>query len=519
VNEATFGAPLSASRPRAVPHPRVLLALLALLGLRVAFWLVAPPNSDEAYYWLWGLHPALSYLDHPPLHAWIQGAFHALLGQSLLVLRLPAALTTVATVVLVARLAGRISGARHSPIVTVAAVVLASPLLLMFTSFAWQDHLLIFLVLASTSLFLDVLAAAAAGVRAPTWKILGAGLTLGLAGITKYNAVFLAVGYGGVLATEPGARRLLRDPRVWAALALCLATLTPVLLWNVEHGFASFRFQTADRMHYRFLGPNGVLHFLGPSLLFLSPVLAWAMAAGVRRQGWARAPSGAALRRLALLVFAASTATFLALSLFTWVIYYWNVVAYLLLLPPAVVWLAERPRVLRWHLGYGLVLAAGMVVHGTLLPLSALAPSVKDEDSKEVYGWDAVAAAVREEARPGERPLAGDYRPASHLDWALGGPATAVLGLPSAFDDWPSSQLRPGEAAIVVGDPRERFIDEARCRFERMTLLRKVPVVRLGLKLKEYELWRGEGFRGAHGRAICGPAEATVSPAAARSLP
>jgi hypothetical protein len=25
------------------------------------------PIGDEAYYWLWGQHMALSYFDHPPL--------------------------------------------------------------------------------------------------------------------------------------------------------------------------------------------------------------------------------------------------------------------------------------------------------------------------------------------------------------------------------------------------------------------------------------------------------------------
>ena len=66
----------------------VLPTLIALGVLRLIFWLTTFPNPDEAYYWLWGQHPALSYYDHPPLQAWIQGLTTALLGQSFLTLRL-----------------------------------------------------------------------------------------------------------------------------------------------------------------------------------------------------------------------------------------------------------------------------------------------------------------------------------------------------------------------------------------------------------------------------------------------
>jgi 4-amino-4-deoxy-L-arabinose transferase-like glycosyltransferase len=70
--------------------PRSFLPfLLAFILLRLVFWFATFPNPDEAYYWLWGQHPALSYYDHPPLEAWLQGLFTAVLGRSTFVLRLP----------------------------------------------------------------------------------------------------------------------------------------------------------------------------------------------------------------------------------------------------------------------------------------------------------------------------------------------------------------------------------------------------------------------------------------------
>ncbi len=65
--------------------PRSLLPfLIAFLVLRLVFWFATFPNPDEAYYWLWGQHPGLSYYDHPPLQAWIQGLLQQRLDDRLL---------------------------------------------------------------------------------------------------------------------------------------------------------------------------------------------------------------------------------------------------------------------------------------------------------------------------------------------------------------------------------------------------------------------------------------------------
>ena len=50
---------------------QVLVGLF--LVLKLVFLFGSGPTSDEAYYWLWGQHPALSYYDHPPFHAWMLG--------------------------------------------------------------------------------------------------------------------------------------------------------------------------------------------------------------------------------------------------------------------------------------------------------------------------------------------------------------------------------------------------------------------------------------------------------------
>ena len=496
--EASPGVLTGLSRAKATTARMAALAFLVLVGLRLVYWLVAPPNSDEAYYWLWGLRPALSYFDHPPLHAWIQGLVHAILGQSRFALRLAPAATTAGTVWLVARMAMRSAGETRPPVVLSGAVILASPLFLMLTSFAWHDHLLIFLVLLSASLFSDVLADVAAGQEGSTAKLLGAGATLGLAALAKYSAVFLAVGVAATVLSHPRLRPMLLEGRLWGTVLLCLAVMSPTLVWNARHGFASYRFHLADHIARELkFHPIGLVHFLGPTILFLSPVLCFAFLAVLRRGARGPTPYGSILARLGVAVFAASSATFLAMSFVVWTLYYWNLVAYLLLLPPAVGWFAEHPRPLRWHLGIGVFLAAAMVFHGAVVPLSALIPGVADDDTFEVYGWEGIVAAIREEQRPGEKLLADDYRPAAHLDFTLGGLDTVVIAdRPSQFDFWSEPALRQGDSAIMLTDAREPPKKKLMSRFQRFTHLRAVPVSRLGVYLKDYQLWRGEGFLG-----------------------
>ncbi|MGC8714530.1 MAG: glycosyltransferase family 39 protein, partial [Leptodesmis sp.] len=83
--------------------------------------------------WLWGQHPALSYYDHPPLPAWIQGAFTALFGRSHLVLRLPNLISNIIFFAVYHRIAKYLYGGEANRFFwLVVMLVLASPLYFLF---------------------------------------------------------------------------------------------------------------------------------------------------------------------------------------------------------------------------------------------------------------------------------------------------------------------------------------------------------------------------------------------------
>jgi 4-amino-4-deoxy-L-arabinose transferase-like glycosyltransferase len=506
----TTGAPGGSAAPppagvaAGAPTRGVVVAVGVLAALRLAHWLLAPPNSDEAYYWAWGQHPALSYYDHPPLLAWTQGLVHALLGRSELALRLPAALCTVGLVLLGARVAARLAAPGRGRVTFAAAALLGSPLLLMFTSFAWHDALLLFLCALAATLLVDFLAEVAEGGRGSTARLFLGAAVLGLAALAKYNSIFVAVGVAGAIALDPRLRKLFRDPRLWLAAAITLAVLSPIVIWNLDHGLASFRFHLGQRQGVSEglrLRPRAPVDFLVPTVLLLGPAFVIAAVRAFRTGDPSRVFAGGAwagvYRRVALLVFASSTAAFLALSLVSWTLYYWNIVAYVLLVPPVAVVLAARPRLLRFHLGYGLVAAAVLVAHAVVIPLTAPFPWIQDDDSKEPLGWPTISQAVAEElARgPGRFPATTDYRSAAHLAWALGTADVVVVpgGRLSQFDYW-LDRSRGGGTAVLVTDHRGPMDAGVARWFDRVTHLRTLPVDRLGLRIKTYDLWLAEGF-------------------------
>src|SRR5271156_6946342 len=69
---------------------------------------------DELYFIVCGEHPALGYVDQPPLIPLIAGASHALFGTALIPLRLIPALAMSATVALTAELARILGGGRFA---------------------------------------------------------------------------------------------------------------------------------------------------------------------------------------------------------------------------------------------------------------------------------------------------------------------------------------------------------------------------------------------------------------------
>ena len=117
---------------------------LVLLAGKLALLVFVHPFMDEAYYAMWGQHPALSYFDHPPLIGWTQGLSAAIFGWNQLGLRVPLVLTLAADVALLNLFARRLGGDDWQRMFWLTlALFCSSPVFSALTAIGLPDHLLI----------------------------------------------------------------------------------------------------------------------------------------------------------------------------------------------------------------------------------------------------------------------------------------------------------------------------------------------------------------------------------------
>ncbi|HEV2673828.1 MAG TPA: glycosyltransferase family 39 protein [Aliidongia sp.] len=186
---------------------------------------------NELYFIICGRHPAFGYVDQPPLIPLLAAATQ-LFGESVWLLRLPAALAAVALVPLTAAMARALGGTRTAAWIAGLAAGL-SPMLAALTTVLTTASLE---PLAWTGLTYCVLRAVQGGDRR---FLYGAGLVAGLAMAAKYGAAIWIIVLGiGLIATP--ARRLFRQPGLWGAGLLAVAIGAPSLVWQALNGWPFF---------------------------------------------------------------------------------------------------------------------------------------------------------------------------------------------------------------------------------------------------------------------------------------
>ena len=168
---------MQASPPRIWPFA----ALLALVLVRLAVAARTPIIDDEGYYWLWSRHLSLSYLDHPPLVAWLD-AIATSAARTEWLLRLPAMVATLATTLVLYGLGRDLFD--HRAGLRAAALHVAVPVFALQAIHAIPDPLLYLWWAAGMWAFWRAVHGAS--------RMWGAcGLALGLGVLSKYAALVL----------------------------------------------------------------------------------------------------------------------------------------------------------------------------------------------------------------------------------------------------------------------------------------------------------------------------------------
>jgi 4-amino-4-deoxy-L-arabinose transferase-like glycosyltransferase len=375
--------------------------LLALVAARIAALGANATDLffDEAQYWSWSLEPALGYYSKPPMVAWLIRLATDACGVSEFCVRLPSPLVHTATAAVIFLLARRLYDLRTAALAGLAFATL--PGVSLSSGIISTDVPLLF------SWALALLALVALIETRSWWPALLLGLALGLGLNAKYAMAWFVLCLGVYLVATPERRAILRDPRLWVALAIGVLLIAPNLAWNASHSFATFA-HTADnaRWHGSLLNPLKAIEFFGSQFGVFGPVLF----AGLLVVAWRAYHRGVPAADRLLLAFALPVLVVITAQAFVSRAHAnWAAVSYV---AGTVLVVATLVRDLSWgwlrasfalHVALAVALGAATAVAGRIAPPFGTDPFAR------TLGWRLIADATRDEiakARAAGRPYA-----------------------------------------------------------------------------------------------------------------
>ncbi len=411
-----------------------LWLIVGVTVLRAIVGAATPLIDDEAYYWLWARHLDLSYLDHPPMIAYLV-FLSTLFGSSAIWIRLGPLLLGAATSYALFLLGRDLFGARAGFIAAVLFQLV--PVLAGAGLLATPDAPLFLAWTVTLRWFWQAL-------HGQPERWVGAGLALGFGLLSKLYMVFLGIGVAIFVLLY--ARVWLTRPQPYGAGVLAVVVFLPVIYWNYTHGWAMVQFILHERPGGTPLGLAGVAELVVQQLAFallLFPAFVYALYAAWRLRGdaryaylfWTSVPTIAAT-----MAFAATSGAPHG---------NWLGPSYLGL---AVVLGAQWNRVTAALA----VVTALIIAYGFVVPfIGALPPP---PGSEEIYGWKEAAGRVQQEREalsPTAVVVADRYQIASQLAYYTRAtiPVTLVP-CPNRASIWPRGSEFRGTEAIAVLDAR-----------------------------------------------------------------
>jgi 4-amino-4-deoxy-L-arabinose transferase-like glycosyltransferase len=472
---------------------QLILLILITTALRLAFAATTGLGVDESYMVSAGRVLSLGYFDHPPASWWLSWAATHLFGsEAPIVARLPFILLFALTTWLMARLGEEIGGPRAG---FWAAVTLNLSPVFGITSGTW--------VLPDGPLDCALTAAALCLIRAlqGRWRYwCGAGACAGLALFSKYSAVLTIAGAFVFLLLHRDHRVWLRRWEPYAAGAIALLVFSPVLVWNIDHQWASFAFQGARASGLRF-HPLAPVATLAGEALFVLPwfwapmvILGW----HALRSDW-RDQMLACLASPPIVIFAVISA---------WssqrVLFHWAAPGYLMLFPLLGRFVSshwDRGAVRASIVGSAALCLVSVTVIATQLQfdwLRALMPA-KDPTAEGV-DWTSLRddLTARGLLHPGAVVGVPNWRDAGKIAHALG-PGVTVICLNSDSRQFgfavPTDQWIGANVLLLIVDHPDTVIPALNDRFERIEMLPPAAVTLRGRTLKTATVAIGERLR------------------------
>lgn len=427
-------------------HRRAALILVTAMCLWRAYLAATLQlHPDEAYYWLWTRHLAAGYFDHAPLLAYLvslttlpgQGEFWVRLGGVLLVPGLSWMLWRLALQVYESEAvaAGAVMLLNVAPL-SVLGLLVTSPDVP--SVFFWALGVMVLWALVRTQ-------------QTRLWYVLGVVFGLGL--LSKYTVVLFGPCVLLFLLLTP-ERRWLRTPHPYLAVLLGLLLFTPVIYWNSQHDWISFRFQINHGLNPEAGSWNHIAAYVGGQVGVAGPITwllgLWGTAAALLRRD-----------KGSLLLVCMSLPVIAFFGITSWRTEAgpnWPALGYFtyFLLAASVLRAHSWQRATAWVLSLTTAAALSLIitVHAryTVLPDSVMSPAAREADATNwFHGWRELGQNLL--ARGAPVPIiAASHQLAAEIIYYTG-EAWPVTVDPQArinqFNLWPSP-TRPGQTADYI---------------------------------------------------------------------
>lgn len=240
--------------------------IAAMTAMRCVFASVLELRTDEAYYWTWSKENALSFLDHPPMIAWFIRFGTSIFGDTSFGVRFAGLLAMPVSQLLLADIVRRVTRDMRAALLAVLMMEAALYYGLLMAKVAPDIALIPF----ELAMVWSLVRLTESG-DARWW--LAAGLFGGLSLLSKLTAVMLIPAIAAFILVPDWRLRWLRSPYPWLAAVIAVVVFSPVLIWNVMHDWASFRFQFVRATAAHDFNPRTLGDYIGLQFGQVGPIL------------------------------------------------------------------------------------------------------------------------------------------------------------------------------------------------------------------------------------------------------
>jgi hypothetical protein len=245
----------------------LFIFLIITAAIKIIFSGLMELGNDEVYYYTYALQPDYSHFDHPPMVGiFIQLTSLNLLWLSEISLRLGAILGCVISSIFIFNIGKIISSEKTGWYATVIYNICV------YTGFIGGFFILpdsAQMPFYTASLYIMcILIFKEEDKNFVLWLLLG--LCIGLATLSKIHGLFLWVGLGLFILLKRIS--LLKNWRLYVAALITLLCLIPIVYWNIENNFITYKFHSARVAHHQILW-DSFLQELGGEFIYQNPFI------------------------------------------------------------------------------------------------------------------------------------------------------------------------------------------------------------------------------------------------------